>query len=70
MDCLVDALSCPVPSVKDAAAQILLRLYDAFESETDERLKKALAKAIAASPANKQIEQLYNRLNASKTLPT
>jgi len=63
IDCLVDALLCSVPPVKDAAAQVLLRLYDAFEDETHEILKKVLAKARAASPGNKQIEQLCSRLN-------
>ena len=69
MDCLVEALSCPVSSVKDASAQVLLRLYDAFEGETDEILMKALAKAMATSPGNKQIKQLCNRLNINNPSP-
>ncbi|MHC4906586.1 MAG: hypothetical protein ACYTEN_12300, partial [Planctomycetota bacterium] len=69
MDCLVEALSCPVSSVKDASAQVLLRLYDAFEGETEGILKKALAKATAISPGNKQIKQLCNRLNINNPSP-
>jgi glycogen synthase len=60
--CLVDALSCPVLAVRDASAKVLLRLYDAFESETDETLKKFLIKSVGASPQNKYIEQLCSRL--------
>ena len=67
IDCLIEALSCSMPSVKDAAGQVLLRLYDAFESETHGILKNGLARAMAASPANKRIQQLCDGLKISNT---
>ena len=68
VDCLVDALSCPVASVKQAAVKILLRLNAAFEGKTDGILKKRLLKAMAVFPENKYIEQVCKRLEITPTL--
>ena len=62
VDCLVEALSCSVAAVRQAAVKVLLRLDSAFEGQTHEILKKRLTKAMTAYPENKNIEQLCKRL--------
>ena len=65
IDCLVDVLSCTVPSVREASVQMLLRLNGTFETQTHEILKKCLKKAVALSPNNKSIEHLCKCLEIS-----
>lgn len=65
VDCLIAALSCPVLSVRKAATEVLLRLDGVFEGQAHRALKNRLSKARAASPENKNIQQLCQRLKIS-----
>jgi len=66
VDCLIDALTCPVGSVRKASEKALCRLSGVFEGESLSIFQKRLRKAVSDLPQNKTIRRFTESLIENK----
>ena len=70
VNCLIDALTCPVKSARDASEKILCRLSGVFEGEFLKIFQKRLRKAVSDLPQNKTTRRFAELLIEKKPKKT